>query len=78
MGKTKAGEKDMGNVSKVLACMHPLCIYRPSDLSQVSGLPTEEVRRVLNHLCNGMIVEATITNEYGRKVLYQTKQEMLF
>jgi hypothetical protein len=68
----------VANVNRVLTAMQPMCIYRPCDLSEVTHLATDECRRILKKLTNGMIVESIETGEYGRKILYQTKQERLF
>lgn len=77
MDKIK-GSENVANVNQVLAAMQPMCIYRPKDLSEITSLSQNEVRRILRGLAKGMIVETIETGEYGRKILYQTKQEKLF
>jgi len=74
----KKGEENVANVNQVLTAMQPMCIYRPCDLSNITNLSPNEVRRILRGLARGMVVETIETGEYGRKTLYQTKQKALF
>jgi hypothetical protein len=74
MEKIKGDE--MENINRVLTAMQPMCIYRPKDLD--IDLSVDECRRILKKLAKGMVVEVIETGEYGRKFLYQTKQERLF
>lgn len=71
-------EESVGNVNKVLSAMQPMCIYRPCDLTELTRLTKDEVRRCLKALARGMMVDVIETSEYRRKAMYQTKQEKLF
>jgi len=72
------GEKDVGNINRILTAMEPDCIYRPCDLSEIAGFSLDETRRLLKKLAAGMMVETIKTDEFKRKTLYQTKQRPLF
>lgn len=68
----------MATASDVITAMKIGCIYRICDLAaQIPGASTDEVKRVINMLEKGGMVEGIMGDGYRRKKLYTTRQQCL-
>ena len=65
----------MTTSAAVFQAMAPFCVYRPSDISEETGIKVDDVRRHLRSLSRGGVVRR---DKDGRRTLYQTKQCSLF
>jgi len=68
----------MSYCNRILTAMKQQCIYRPCDLQGATGLPTGEIKKTLDVMAKGGVVETIRGDGYRRKKLYQTKQKSLF
>lgn len=68
----------MSYANRVLTAMKTNVFYRPCDLAGDTKLETSEVKKILDMLTRGGLVDSEEGHGYKRKKIYKTRQRSLF